>query len=100
MYKKTNEAMMNINHNFQPFFSGMYQEMLRHWPEQGDNWLDDKAHNGRDMDEWLKVLLDRSFKNWKISEDNKDQLIDIANFCAMLWSREPPHNAWLIHTST
>jgi len=81
--------------DFKPFFDAMIAEMKRHDPEEGDSWRDDKLEimiNSPDntisipMDECLKMRLEHAFESYTAT-GSLDELVDIANLCAMLWLR-------------
>lgn len=63
---------------FERFFTEMIKEMRRHEPKKGFGWYDYK-----DFDWWDSALF-KALNDYIMSKDST-QLIDIANFCAMIW---------------
>jgi len=53
-------------------------EIIRHEPEKGFGWYDYKHF------EWWDSALETALYDYLFSKD-PTQLIDIANFCAMIW---------------
>jgi hypothetical protein len=95
--------MSNYDIEFKRFFEAMAKEMERHYEEQGNSWKHDYTRAtfypthadynegvgiSRDIPvgEILKRKLFSCVAKYKASQDT-DELIDIANFCAMLWLR-------------
>jgi hypothetical protein len=86
---------------FAEFFKAMSAKMLKASEEKGDTWKDataiydifyrystePPAYKEMPMQKWLeqnlKSEVDEYFENADIEE-----LVDIANFCAMLWCRK------------
>jgi len=70
---------------FYPFFTGMIEELLHHYPENGDSWMT------CDID-WLVQLTESAMLRFFDDTDNgildnPSHLLDIANFCAFLYLR-------------
>jgi len=73
---------------FPDFFDAMISEMNRHMVSQGDSWWnDERVHIGDKnypmgavLDSKINIAAEDYLKYKKI-----DQLIDIANLCAMRW---------------
>jgi len=82
---------------FPSFYEAMSNEMRRHHGEYGESWKDvgfNKNVGARQsMWEWvdMEVHLDELLKK-AVDEYHKtssyDQLVDIANICAMIWCRK------------
>jgi len=63
------------------FYREMVEEYARHYPEKKDSW---KNMSVKD----LGFLLNQAyFDFWNNESLDKDQLVDIANLCAMLYYR-------------
>jgi len=76
---------------FPEFFEAMLLEMNRHMISQGDSWWKQDSVQIGDKEFPMKQILD--FKINVAAEDyekfkNIDQLIDVANLCAMRWLLE------------
>jgi len=75
---------------FKPFFDAMIEEMQFHYDCKGDSWKDggfyDDAERYVDMDDWLRKCLRKEVMEYHKSR-NPCELIDIANFCAMMYLR-------------
>lgn len=72
---------------FPTFFKLMLNEMDRHHPRNGDDWLDSNFVKTADrdscaMEEWLDILIKRAAEDYEKTKDPA-QLEDIANLCAM-----------------
>lgn len=86
--------------DFKPFFEAMITKMKTHDHDRGDSWREEgfwKDVNYRyssmgrqsryfEMDPWLLTLLKEELVEYEASKDPKE-LLDIANFCAMLYIR-------------
>ncbi len=91
--------------DFKPFFEAMIAKMKTHDEDRGDSWKEDgfwRDINYRymsegpqmryfKMDPWLLGLLQDELKEYETKLDPKD-LLDIANFCAMLYMRSSEVN--------
>jgi len=90
-------------HPLDLFLLEMRKEYDRHEDEKGDSWLNDSAEIPYyrvyspqptmieiPMDVHLEELLTEEFKEYFDSKD-PEELIDIANFCAMLYLRRKLH---------
>jgi len=67
---------------FQPFFNEMINELIRHYPENGDSWKTcDRVHLER------LLLKSMSCMTHEYIEYNPSHLLDIANFCAFCYLR-------------
>ena len=87
---------MSVYGEFTPFLEAMKAEYLRHYPEKGDSWKEDR--NYRDprssdtypvyfnQDQYLRDLLFTCLKKYSRKKD-PSELVDIANLCGMLWLR-------------
>lgn len=69
---------------FSQFFEAMSNEMLRHKEEKGDSWKEPGFMGQRVTTGWLEYLLRRCVENYE-ERTEPDELVDIANICAMLW---------------
>jgi len=74
------ELTEKLEQEFQPFFNEMINELIRHYPKNGDSW---KACNMKDM----KWLLNTSMDDWFGNTKNVSHLVDVANFCAFYYLR-------------
>ena len=90
---------------FGEFFKAMVAEMKRHKKEKGDSWKKstivvgimypthsnyNENHgipNSIITDKYLQDLLEVRVKDFLRKKD-KDELVDIANICGMLWCRK------------
>ena len=85
---------------FTPFIEAMKDEYLRHYPKKGDSWKNDKfwvstgrsAFDDDHMGHWETTdsllkdkIRDVGYKYFQ--SENPDELVDLANLCAMLWLR-------------
>lgn len=71
-----------IEVEFQPFFNEMVNELIRHYPENGDSWkICDMGHLER------LLLKSVSCMTHEYLEYNLSHLLDIANFCAFYYLR-------------
>lgn len=74
---------------FKPFFDAMIKEMQRHDSKKGDSWKREWVSlDGADlMNEHLDDSLGRCFLRFLRNPFRVDELLDIANLCAMRWLR-------------
>jgi len=87
---------MSVYGEFTPFLEAMKAEYLRHYPEKGDSWKEDKHYRDPrssdaypqylNQDQYLRGLLSNCFRKYRKSHD-PSELLDIANLCGMLWLR-------------
>jgi len=74
-----------MNDSFIPFFEAMEAEYERHHPEKGDSWKTcDRAYLENEV-----VRLSQVF----VRTHDPSELIDIANMCAMAWTRSCKESA-------
>jgi len=67
---------------FLPFFEAMAEEMARHQKEKGDSW---KTIPKEDL---KQLFIDAVEDIHLFNENTQNQLVDVANFEAMIWIRE------------
>jgi len=84
--------------DFKPFFDAMIEKMQEKDAEKGDSWKDDywleyPPHGGRELppirhnvSSLLRKGLKKETKEYFATYDDTE-LVDIANFCAMLYMR-------------
>jgi len=86
--------------DFKPFFDAMISKMQTQDRNRGDSWRQDgfwKDVNYRyssmgvqnrwfEMDPWLLTLLKEELGEYERSKE-PEELLDIANFCAMIYIR-------------
>jgi hypothetical protein len=82
---------------FTPFLEAMKAEYLRHYPEKGDSWKEERKyrHFGSSdayptyygTDGYLRRLLSNCFRNYAKASSDPSELVDIALLCGMLWLR-------------
>ncbi len=91
--------------DFKPFFEAMIAKMKTHDHDRGDSWKEDGFYQDINtrymsegpsmrwvhMDPWLQGLLKDEQREYERSYDPKE-LLDIANFCAMLYMRSSEVN--------
>ena len=68
-----------VAHDLLPFFEDMIKEVARHVTEKGDSWKTMPLYD-------LELILSQHVSKWYIDNetDDKDQLVDLANLCAMV----------------
>jgi len=71
-----------LEHEFQPFFNEMVNELIRHYPKNGDSW---KTCDIRHLE--MMLLKSMSCMTHEYIEYNPSHLLDIANFCAFCYLR-------------
>ena len=66
-----------------PFFEAMIKEVARHVPEKGDSWKKMKLYD-------LEIILSQHVSDWWTlnKENDMDDLLDMADLCAMVWLRK------------
>jgi len=72
-----------LREDIQPFVEAMLDELERHYPEKGDSW--------KTMDLYaLELILSTHVSEWynKNKTNDKEDLIDLANLCAMVHNRK------------
>ena len=74
------ELTEKLELELQPFFNEMVNELVRHYPKNGDSWKTCDI-------KWLKTLLDGSMCRWFDAPENVSHLLDVANFCAFYYLR-------------
>ena len=86
---------------FTLFFEAMKAEYLRHYPEKGDSWkepriwIPEEDVSNRELShmghwETTESLLKQKIRDvgYKFFQSEEpDELVDLANLCAMLWLR-------------
>lgn len=77
-----NQRMVLVRREIKAFAFQMEMEMRRHDPKKGDSW---KTMNLGE----LRTLFSKSHRNWlwSLTDNERHQLIDIANLAMMLWHR-------------
>ena len=98
---------MTYPEEFNQFFEAMKAKMLKKREEKGDTWKDTEAiydyydrypgctppaYKTMPMDKWLREKLTEETKEY-FDGFNPEELIDIANCCAMLYCRAAFHNS-------
>ena len=93
-------SITSVFNDFIPFLEAMEEEYLRHYPEKGESWKTEKfwvptgrsAFDDDHMGHWettdsllKRKIRDVGYKFFKSYEP--DELVDLANLCAMLWIR-------------
>ena len=78
----TEELTNKLETEFQPFFNEMVNELIRHYPENGDSW------KTCDID-WLAYLARSSMRKFidDVEGKNPSHVVDVANFCAFYYIR-------------
>ena len=93
-------SITSVFNDFIPFLEAMEAEYLRHYPEKGESWKNEKfwAPTGRSafdddhMGHWetTESLLKQKIRDvgYKFFQsEESDELVDLAILCAMLWMR-------------
>ena len=76
------ELTEKLEGEFQPFFNEMVNELIRHYPDNGDSWKTcDIGHLER------LLLNSMDCMTHEYLEFNPSHLLDIANFCAFYYLR-------------
>lgn len=68
--------------DFKPFFDAMVAEMKRHDHEFDDSWKNPALWVSNNLDNKINRCFHHYWRN-----ESLDELIDIANLCAMRWIR-------------
>jgi len=74
-----------LDNEFEFFYSKMIDEMKYHRASKRDSWRTMPLEKLEDLA--LKAFCEVLTPEKLCYETNPDQLIDIANYCAMLWLR-------------
>jgi len=78
----TVKTLFDLASDFTAFKLATLEEMKRHYPQNGDSWKTCDI-------EWLSYLTRQSMREFidDVDMENPSHLLDVANFCAMLWTR-------------
>jgi len=67
--------------DLEQFQAAMQKEYARHYPEKRETWKTMPIGE-------LETLLWWAWDQFSFDENTESQLVDIANLCAMLWTRK------------
>jgi len=80
-----------MSEDLKPFMDAMQAEYMRHYPKKGDSWREAGFSPSGEIYDWIDTedyLWDRiQYLVNNYDPANLDELVDIANLCAMLWLR-------------